>query len=89
MPEASSRRSSAVPGRVAVLIAEVLGHLDLKRTVHDPRRQLGQHPIGSEELEALPVDLGHQPLQRRVIDHRRSFTSLISLSAVVMEGVLS
>lgn len=58
------------PGGVSPLIAEMMGHLRLQGPIHDPRRQLGQHPIGSQQLETLGVDLAHQPIQCLVVDQR-------------------
>lgn len=38
--------------------------------VHDPRCQISQHTIRAQQLEAFISDLGHRPVQRRLIDER-------------------
>ena len=65
---------------VAHIGTEMIGQFGLHRPVHDPRRQVGQDPVGPEKLKALGLDLGHQPVQRRLIDQRLRHLLNLALS---------
>ena len=77
------------PGWVALLIAQMVSHLHLQAPRQNPRRQLGQHPLRAQKLQTLRVDLSHQTIHQLIIDHRPPGSSIISLSVVVIVGVLS
>ena len=58
------------PRRVAFLVAEMVSHLHLEAPRQDPRRQLGQDPVGTQQFKALRIHLSHQTIHKFVIDHR-------------------
>lgn len=78
------------PHRIPLLIAEMLTHLHLETTRQDPRRQLGQHTIRTQQLETFGVDLIHKPINQRLVDHRsrRLAPHIITISSHTT-GVLS
>jgi hypothetical protein len=56
-------RVAAIPtGRSVLLVAEVIGHLTLERTLHQSLRQLIQQPV-------LPQDLLRRLALEQVIEH--------------------
>jgi hypothetical protein len=69
-PAAVAAVAAVLPGRVVLLIAEVVGDLALQRGLQNPLGQLLQQPALTGQLEPLAASSVHQHRDQLLVRHR-------------------